>query len=143
MRQHTVLLRRTNNQQGEIMSAELKLVRGLPGSGKTTFAKTLTDYIHFETDMYFCLSGEYKWNGADIARAHRWCQSKVYEALKEGKKVVVSNTFTKKWEMEAYFEMAKELNIPISVETMTGNYPNIHGVSEEHIEKMRSRWEVI
>ena len=120
---------------------QLLLIRGLPGSGKSTYARTLTDYTHFETDMYFCLSGESKWVGSEIARAHRWCQAKVYEALKEGKNVVVSNTFTKKWEMETYFEMAKELGISISVKEMTGKYANVHGVSEEHIQKMKSRWE--
>jgi predicted kinase len=120
---------------------QLLLVRGLPGSGKTTYAKTLTEYTHYETDMYFCLDGEYKWDGSQITKAHRWCQAKVYEALKAGKKVVVSNTFTKKWEMDAYFEMAKELNVPVSVEVMTEQYGNIHGVSEDHIKKMKDRWE--
>ena len=123
------------------MAVNLLLIRGLPGSGKTTFAKTLTEYTHLETDMYFSLSGEYKWDGSLLGKAHKWCQDEVKKNLLAGNSVAVSNTFTKKWEMQAYFDMAKELNIPIKVIEMTGNYPNIHGVSEEHIKKMRDRWE--
>ena len=31
----------------------IHLVRGIPGSGKSTFAKTLNIPDHFEADMYF------------------------------------------------------------------------------------------
>ena len=121
----------------------LLLIRGLPGSGKTTYAKSLIDYMHLETDMYFTNpdTGEYKWDGSLLGKAHKWCQEEVKRTLLEGNSVVVSNTFTKKWEMQAYFDMAKELGIPISVIEMSGRYPNIHGVSEEHIKKMADRWE--
>ena len=119
----------------------LLLLRGLPGAGKSTYARTLTEYTHLETDMYFSKDGEYNWDGSLLGKAHKWCQDEVRRVLISGSNVVVSNTFTKKWEMEAYFEMAKELNIPIKVIEMTGSYPNIHGVSEEHIAKMKARWE--
>ncbi len=121
--------------------AQLLLVRGLPGSGKSTYAASLANYTHVETDTYFGIGDAYKWDGALLGKAHKWCQDYVRQALIEGKNVVVSNTFTKKWEMKVYFEMAKELNIPIKVIEMTGNWPNIHGVSEDHIQVMRERWE--
>jgi len=44
---------------------ELILVRGLPGSGKSTFAKSLGG-VHIETDMFFIQDGEYKFDGAKI-----------------------------------------------------------------------------
>jgi len=132
---------------GEIMSkynAPLLLVRGLPGSGKTTFASIFHDRLHYETDMYFTNSdGVYKWDGTQLGRAHKWCQDSTRAALARGDWVVVSNTFTKKWEMEAYFEMAKELGVNIEVVEMTEQYGNIHGVSEEHIAKMKARWETL
>lgn len=122
---------------------QLLLVRGLPGSGKSTFAVTLTDRVHLETDMYFSLGGTYQWDGSKLGKAHQWCQDQVRQALSEGKSVVVSNTFTKKWEMKAYFEMAQELGVGISVVEMKNRYGNIHGVSEEHIKKMEDRWEAL
>jgi predicted kinase len=94
--------------------------------------------------MYFTNSdGVYKWDGALLGKAHKWCQDMTRTALVAGDYVVVSNTFTKKWEMQAYFDMAKELGVSIEVVEMTGNYPNIHGVSEEHIKKMKDRWEAL
>jgi predicted kinase len=131
-----------NFKENTMSDAQLLIVRGLPGSGKSTLAKTYTDRVHCETDQYFSLGGEYKWDASKLQTAHRWCQAKVYQALKEGKKVVVSNTFTKLWEFEPYLEMAADLKISVKVIELTGQYGNIHGVSEEHIKKMAARWEV-
>ena len=124
-------------------AANLLIIRGLPGSGKSTLAKTFTDRVHIETDMYFSLDGPYNWDGSKLGKAHKWCQDQVRSALIEGKKVVVSNTFTKKWEMQPYFDTAKELNISIQVIELHTQYGNIHGISEDKVKKMKSRWEVL
>ena len=60
-----------------------------------------------------------------------------------GRSVVVSNTFTRLWEMEPYLKAAKKRGINISIIEATGNWPNVHGVPEDAIEKMRARWEPI
>lgn len=119
---------------------ELVLIRGLPGSGKSTLAKSMAGYLHIETDMYFIENGEYKFDSSLIAEAHRWCQRLTKYALKTVS-VVVSNTFTQKWEMQPYFDMAAELGVPVRVIEATGNFKNIHGVPEAAIERMRARWE--
>ena len=58
------------------MEKTLFLVRGLPGSGKTTFAKQLSDIV-FEADMYFESNGEYKFDPSKIRDAHEWCKGHV------------------------------------------------------------------
>ena len=59
----------------------LYLLRGIPGSGKSTLANQFGD-VHFEADMYFINeNGEYIFNGADIKKAHQWCQSQVELAM--------------------------------------------------------------
>lgn len=123
----------------------LFIVRGLPGSGKSTIAKKLLRNgavaSHFETDMYFYQNGEYTFDRSKLREAHMWCQANVEKALKQGYNVVVSNTFIKKWEAEPYLEMCKSLNIDYVIIIATGRYDNIHGVPQEIIDRMRENWE--
>lgn len=117
------------------------LVRGLPGSGKTTLASNLIGFAHFEADMFFMREGEYKFDPSLIPQAHQWCQDHTRMALAGGENVVVSNTFIQNWEMEPYFKMAQEFNIPIQVVEVKGHFGTIHGVPPAAILNMRARWE--
>lgn len=121
----------------------LTLICGLPGSGKSTMARELfPNAVLCEADQYFTKAdGTYAFNANDLPEAHRWCQNKAARALQEGRDVVVANTFTRRWEMQPYFDMADIFGIKPTVITATGNYPNIHGVPPEAIERMRQRWE--
>ena len=121
---------------------ELVLIRGLPGSGKSTIARAMNDHEHYEADMFFERSGEYCYDVSKIKDAHEWCQSETFKALANGKSVVVSNTFTRHFEMEPYLTMAKTFGIEPNIIEATGNWPNVHGVPAEIVEKMRQRWEM-
>lgn len=120
---------------------KLILIRGLPGSGKSTQAKQLKNFTHVEADMFFELQGKYKFDPTKIKEAHAWCQNKTKLALAEGKDVVVSNTFTQHWEMEKYKQFAQEFKAELEIVTATGNWPNVHGVPETKIQEMKLRWE--
>lgn len=123
---------------------ELVLIRGLPGSGKSTLAKSMKAHWHLEADMYFVQPYVgYLFDKSKVSAAHGWCQSEARRMLEAGRHVVVSNTFTQKWEMQPYLDMAASLNVPVRVIEATGNFKNVHGVPDEAIERMRARWEVI
>ena len=125
----------------------LFLIRGLPGSGKSTYARSLKKEmgcmcVHVEADMFFTdISGNYNYNPKEITRAHEWCQRVCRDALNIGAVAIVANTFTRIWEMQPYMDMAVDLGIPYTIVHVIGNFQNIHGVPEEIIEKMRERWE--
>jgi predicted kinase len=121
--------------------ATLALIRGLPGSGKSTFAKKLVGFEHYEADMFFMKDGKYCYDKAKIAAAHTWCQQMTAEALALGNNVVVSNTFTRIAEMEPYFQIADRFDANVIVVETNGRWPNVHGVPQEVIERMRARWE--
>ncbi len=131
------------------MEKILYIVRGIPGSGKTTFARTLNSII-VEADQYFMDSeGNYKFDGSKIKFAHEYCRAQT-EAWMQTKgdqvntnRITVSNTFTQEWEMEPYFELAKKYGYKVFtmiVENRHGG-TNEHNVPEDKIEQMRNRFE--
>lgn len=128
--------------ESKIKFPSLILLRGLPGSGKSTSARVLEQigYKHFEADMFFEIDGIYRYDQQLIPTAHGWCKQMTREALFRGEKVVVSNTFTRISEMKPYFDMGVS---DIHVIEANGKWKNSHGVPDEVIKKMAARWEVL
>lgn len=126
------------------MQQQLILIRGLPGSGKSTLAQAFVrlNFCWYEADQYMIDSaGNYCFDQKVIPHAHAWCQVNTAHALKAGFDVVVSNTFTRYWEIMPYLDLAQELNISPQIIVAKGQWKNIHGVPESVIKNMRNRWE--
>jgi tRNA uridine 5-carbamoylmethylation protein Kti12 len=125
------------------MLNKLILVRGLPGSGKSTYAKQyFSSHIHLEADMYFVQpDGSYDWIPERLGKAHNWCQESAKIFLSNGLDVVVSNTFTTRKELEPYVNFAILHEIPYGVFRLNTQYESIHAVPQDVIEKMRNRFE--
>jgi predicted kinase len=133
------------------MMRNLYLLRGLPGSGKSTLARFVGDAF-VEADMFFLKNGKYEFDGSKIRDAHAWCQSTVREWMQmnadtyglEYSEIAVSNTFTQEWEMEAYYNLAKEFNYKVFSIIVENRHDgvNSHGVPEDKLEAMKSRFEV-
>ena len=124
----------TNFRENEIV-----LIRGLPGTGKTTLAKTMVGYAHFEADMFLEFDGVYVYDPSKIKAAHDWCVASAKFALEQNKNVVVSNTLVKIWEMKRYID----LGFPFRIIELTKRWKNIHGVPEDKIEIMEKNWEAL
>lgn len=116
---------------------KLILMRGLPGSGKSTRAKALSDYVHIEADMYFIHKGRYVFDRKRLSHAHDWCLLTTNILLNSGISVVVANTFTQQWEMAPY----KALGFQTEVIVCRDNFGSIHNVPQTAIEAMKARWE--
>jgi predicted ABC-type ATPase len=135
----------------------LYIIRGVQGSGKSTLANIIAQGLEpaglyptptsyrVEADHFFVneQTGEYKWDGAKIGEAHRWCQHNVNEAMKKRIEfVIVSNTFIKRAEMQPYLEMAKEHGYQVQEIICRGRFKNVHGVPEEKVEQKLRQFEL-
>jgi predicted kinase len=138
---------KTKNYVGDLI-----LLRGIPGSGKTTLGELILQSPSNETpdvisaDDYFIDElGNYKYDVNKIKEAHNDCQVRCANKMKlEAAKIIVANTFTQEWEMEKYYEMAERYHYRVHsviVENRHGG-KNIHGVKESKLKEMKDRFEV-
>ncbi|XP_073651128.1 NEDD4-binding protein 2-like 2 isoform X5 [Tursiops truncatus] len=133
----------------------LILLRGLPGSGKTTLSRILLgqsrDGIVFSTDDYFHHQDGYRYNVNQLGDAHDWNQNRAKQAINQGRSpVIIDNTNTQAWEMKPYVEMAIGKGYRVEFhepETWWKFDPeelekrNKHGVSRKKIAQMLDRYE--
>ena len=124
---------------------QLFLIRGIPGSGKTTFAREITDVV-FSADDFFVnpVSGDYEFDASLLYKAHRSCQNKTECRMKTGEDMAVANTFTTVKEMKEYYKLAEQYGytvFSVIVENRHGG-KDVHNVPEDTLTAMRERFVV-
>jgi len=140
-----------NLTNGEAMKKELIIVRGAPGSGKSTYALDSMDFNRdrgissdvFEADQFMVDSqGLYKFDSLRLEECHMKCQQEVCKAMIANTEVIyVSNTFIKRCEGEVYYALAKMWGYEVIVIRSYNRYRNEHGVPQAIVEEMRANME--
>ena len=129
----------------------LYIIRGLPGSGKTTLAHLIAlsyntvgvhAVAHAADDFFTDPNGNYNYVREHIAKAHDWCQGQVDMEMRcDVPVIIVHNTFTRRFEISAYEDMSDEYGYTISEIICKASFKNVHDVPDGVIEMMRQRWE--
>ena len=140
------------------------IVRGLPGSGKSSLARNIVGTrigddssrnlgfynLHLEADMFFLNDkGDYVYDRDKIVHAHQKCLDSFEHALWKVKtepeflncKIVVSNTFTREAEFYSYKVLAERLGFKVFVITVEGRHESVHDVPEDVMINMHRRYE--
>jgi dephospho-CoA kinase len=127
------------------MKKTLILLRGVPGSGKTTVAKVLSEdskYPIIAADDYFMEGEKYIFNPELLNEAHDKSQKRVEEEMiKATKKIFVHNTLTTEEELKPYYELSVKYGyrvFSLIVENRHEGRSN-KDVPKDTINKMESR----
>lgn len=131
------------------MKPVLIILRGVSGSGKSTFAEWLelsfnmhqfdVSVQRFEADQWF-IDNQEEWNPRFLGTAHEWCQAEVRKSLQDSYITVVSNTTTTQKELNPYIKIATDLGIQYFVLIADGDYQNVHNVPDEKLRKQAQRF---
>ena len=121
----------------------LYAVRGLPGSGKTSFAKSL-NLNFYEADQYFEKFNNNNFDHKLLTKAHQYCYESVKQELERGKSVIVSNTMTTIDEVQEYQNLANKMGIKFISMIIENrhNGKSIHKVPTSTIKDMNKRFDV-
>lgn len=116
----------------------LVLIRGMPGTGKTTRAMGYVNdgYKHFEADQFFMVEGRYCFDAKNLPDAHASCLQQTKEALEAGELVCVANVFATVEDIKPYTELGADYQI---VEA-TYRGQSIHELPAAVIQAMQARW---
>lgn len=126
----------------------LIVLRGLPGTGKSTRAKQMQEQFlaegktaaHYEADMYLVgEDGVYRFDPDRSHTAHEWCKRMAAESLDTCDAVIVANTNLTEQEMLVWKMLAEEKHAKLEVYHLKAVYGSIHNVPEDVIEQMRAR----
>lgn len=143
------------------------IMRGWPGSGKTTLANKILDkllngvvgedahdiyrVLIVSADHYFIdFDGVYRFRKAAIGEAHRSCKAKFIEGLMGRSLIIVDNTNIKQVEYNEYIERGQKLGFKVFQAIPETNWMddleecykrNLHGVPKETIARMMKDFE--
>ena len=119
----------------------LHLVRGCPGSGKSTFAKKTFQCCILENDQMQMVDGEYCWSPEGTKAAIALVRRIAEMILQNGADVCVCNTFTKKRFVEGFRQLAQKYNADFKVWRCIGNFQNVHNVPAATLKAMHDSFE--
>ena len=126
------------------------IMRGVPGSGKSTIAKEIAhpDGVIHSTDSYFEENGEYTFDPSKLGENHEKNFQSFQKSLSGEKPiVVVDNTNIKRSHFEKYIDAAKEKGYLVHEVAVPTPNPkeaaerNLHGVSQDVIKRMIDEYE--
>jgi predicted kinase len=123
----------------------LIILRGLPGSGKSTFAEVIGGTICCADDFMVDKDGNYFFDNKKLKYCHQKCFEKAKKAIEENKwNVVIANTNIQQWEWKKYESIAKENDYKIFhiiVENRHGS-ENVHGCPKDKVESKKEIFDI-
>lgn len=115
---------------------------GAPGSGKSSFSKTINDACVCSADDYFIVNDIYQYDRSKIGEAHAACLKKfVLAIVSKHENVIVDNTNTLINDIIPYYSVAKSFDAKIYIKkfhvSLEDSFArNLHQVPKETCQRM-------
>jgi predicted kinase len=124
----------------------LYVMQGPPGSGKSWMANAIVlyaiDCTIYATDEYHIdADGVYRFKPEMLAEFHARNLQRSCNAMQEGRSVIVDNTNIAAWQAREYVRYAVAHGVAVVFIRVTGTFPNVHGVPQDIMDKMRGAME--
>lgn len=128
---------------------KIKIMRGIPGSGKSTYVRTnFADAEVCSADDYFMNpEGIYEFNREKLGEAHKQCMQIFLHAVISGQPlIVVDNTNIRFWEFAGYLQVGNAMLYEVEIIRIIADPEiaaarNTHGVPAGAIKHMHKRIE--
>lgn len=135
------------------MKKQIKVMRGIPGSGKSTYAKQLAHEaaqleqlpIICSADEYFMQNGTYQFDATKLGEAHKYCLRKFMLMLEDRMyPIIVDNTNINIEDIAPYVAVGEAYDyeveiIQVNTEPGIAGSRNVHGVPVNKVMDMHRR----
>lgn len=113
----------------------LRIVRGLPGSGKSTYARKFGGIL-IESDMALYTGDQYIWTPERLDKAINWVRAMFQINVQYGNDINLVGVFTREKNFRHHIEFAEKNGYKVEVIRCTADYGNIHNVPQESLDRM-------
>lgn len=119
----------------------LQIVRGIPGSGKSSWTRDHFPGLILENDQFHCHSCIYEYDESKRGESIALIAEMAELALSHGMDVCIANTFTRRKYIDFYRNMAERYGANFRVMRMKHEFGSVHKVPEAVVDNMRSTFE--
>jgi len=129
------------NIPNQVKPRNLIILKGVSGAGKSTFANLIAYpcCVCTADDFFVDKQGNYNFNVNQMGLAHKACQAKFDDALKDDviTNIVIANTNTKSSDYKYYVDKAQKAGLNITYIVLENRHGNkdVHNVPEETLER--------
>lgn len=126
------------------------ILSGIPGSGKSHYARSIQNVRIFSADKFFKQNGQYVYSRSKLPEAHKWCFRHyatflVTKSAEDTGTVIVDNTNCTAVEIAPYYTLAEAFGhsakvVRIACDPRTAFARQTHNVPQETFERMLVRF---